>query len=124
MSFGIEVFDAGGNKTLGMEDFTYSLIYQQIIPAPGSNTLDITVPGFSNENCVVVFTPTVPETGDQPIDDVAAGFVPVYSSPSAGVVRVHRRTLAWWYDGSNNRYVDYYTMSAESRMEVYQVFGG
>ncbi|KRW62325.1 hypothetical protein [Pseudomonas sp. TTU2014-080ASC] len=126
MSFGIEVFDENGVKTLGMQDFTYTKIFETTIPAPGNNTsvYNVTVPGFSDSNCVVVFTPLVYDQNGQPGYRDNNGYVPVYKSMGGEVVGVVRRALARYYDASNQRWVDYHTETYASLMEVYRVFGG
>lgn len=108
MSYGIEVYNEDGVRVMGMDDFTYTQIYEQNIPA-GSTNFNVTVPGFNNDNCVVMFTPINYATGEQPIIG-DAGFVPVYQAPGGDVVRVVRNT------GNSN--------TAASRMQVFRVFGG
>jgi len=128
MSYGIEIYDGSGNRTLGMQDFTYYKIFEVEIPAPGSDTsvYPVTVPGYDPNTCVVIFTPLVYVTGNQPgfLGANGAGFVPVYKDLGGEVVGVVRRALARYYDTTNQRFVNYHTITAASLMQVYKFSGG
>lgn len=126
MSYGIEIFDSDGNRTLGMEDFTYNKIFEVVIPrASESDTSSyiVDVPGFVDSECIIVFTPLTYSQGEQSGGADGIGFVPVYYSAGGTLVAVVRRGLANYYDVSNQRFVDYYTRSSASVMQVYKYRG-
>lgn len=128
MSYGIEIFDSLGTRTLGMNDFTYYKIFETDIPAAGSNTsiYPVVVPGYDSESCVVLFTPLNYIAGEQPgglLPANGGGFVPVYKDLGGETVGVVRRSLASYFDDSNDRFVFYYTVTAPSRMQVYKFSG-
>lgn len=126
MSYGIEIYDASGNATLTMQDFTYTQIFETNIPAPGSDTsvYQVVVPGYSASTCIVIFTPLSYVTGDQPGFLLSGGFVPVYKDLGGNRVGVIRRAPATYYDSSNQRYQTYYTTTDASRMQVFRFAGG
>lgn len=129
MSYGIEIFDENGVRTLGMADFTYSKIFEVNIPAPGSDTspYNVTVPGYSDADCVVVFTPLTYVTGPQSGNGLppdGAGFVPVYRSAGGNVVSVIRRVLGQYYDPGSGQFRQIRGFTAASKMEVFRIFGG
>lgn len=128
MSYGIEIYDSTGVRTLGMGDFTYSKIFETDIPAPGSNTApyNVTVPGYTDSNCVVVFTPLsyVGEQPDSGLPPSMPGFVPVYRSPGGNVVSVIRRTLGQYYDPGSQQFRQTYGITPACKMEVFRIFGG
>lgn len=126
MSYGIEIYDSSGNRTLGMQDFTYNKIFELYIPAAGSDTSPyvVNVPGFVDSECVVLFTPATYTQGEQPgFLQGDSGIVPVYYSAGGTLVAVVRRALANYYDSSNQRFVDYYTTATPSIMHVYKFRG-
>lgn len=128
MTYGIEIYDGNGTQVMGMQDFTYTKIFETTIPAPGGDTspYNVTVPGYSNANCMVLFTPLAYLTGAQSgtLPSGGAGFVPVYRSPGGEVVSVIRRALGEYYDPGNQRFVQTYGTTAACRMEVFRIFGG
>lgn len=109
MSYGIEIYNENGVRVMGMDDFTYTQIFETTIPE-GNTNYNITVPGYSDNDCVVMFTPTSYVTGEQPIVSRPAGFVPVYQSPGGNIVRVVRNTAS--------------SSTAAARMQVFRIFGG
>lgn len=124
MSYGIEIYDENGVRTLGMADFTYSKIFETDIPA-GSSNYNITVPGYSDANCIVVFTPVSYVTGAQSgsLPTNGSGFVPLYRSPGGEVVTVVRGPSGQAYDPGNQRFVTVYGRVQACRMEVFKIFG-
>lgn len=129
MSYGIEIFDETGVRTLGMGDFTYSKIFEVDIPAPGGDTApyNVTVPGFTDSECVVVFTPLSYISGAQPDNGLPPdmrGFVPVYRSPGGNVVSVIRRVLGRYLNPGSGQFVQGYGTTPACKMEVFRIFGG
>lgn len=52
MSFGLEVFDASSRKILSTSDFTYRIIYSELITFSTANqVITRTVPGFNPSTC-------------------------------------------------------------------------
>lgn len=126
--WGIQILN-DGVETLGMGDFTYSKIFEAVIPAPGNDTsvYPVTVPGYNDTDCVVVFTPINYLTGAQSggFSPGAPGYVPVYRSLGGEVLGVVRRVESTYYDpGGAGTWRTFYTTSSASLMEVYRVFGG
>ncbi len=125
MSYGIEIYNESGVRVLGMADFTYSKIFETDIPA-GSSNYNITVPGYSDANCIVVFTPIGYVTGEQSgsLGGSGSGFVPLYRSPGGNVVTVMRGPSGQAYDPGNQRFRTVYGRVQACRMEVFRIFGG
>lgn len=125
--YGIEIYDENGVRTLGMQDFTYTKIFETTIPAPGASTAvyPVEVPGYDPDTCVVVFKPVTYITGDQPGFLVAGGggFVPVYRDLGGETIGVIRRASATYFDISNQRFESYFTTTAASVMQVYKFAG-
>lgn len=128
MTYGIEIYDENQQQILGMQDFTYTKIWEEEIPAVGANgstaPYNVTVPGYNSENCVVVFTPKVYVTGTQPDQQSGGGpgFVPVYRNAGGEVISVIRRVRGR-YSFSGVTY-DSYSYTAACVMEVFRIFGG
>jgi hypothetical protein len=66
MNFGLNVFDANGVQTLGMEDFTIQKLAQMVLPATraggqgvNSSYILMDVPGYDPATCFVTITPKV-----------------------------------------------------------------
>lgn len=110
MTYGIEVYNSDGVKTMGMDDFTYSQIFETTLPQTSAN-YNVSVPGYTFANCIVMFSPVNYVTGEQPGYGSINGFVPGYTSPGDGIVTV----LAYNSSGSP---------CAASRMQVFRIFGG
>lgn len=126
MSYGIEIYNENGVRVLGMADFTYSKIFETNIPA-GSSNYNITVPGYSDANCIVVFTPVGYVTGAQSgslAGSAGSGFVPLYRSAGDNVITVIRGPSGQAYDQGNQRFVTVYGRVQACRMEVFKIFGG
>lgn len=123
--YGIEIYDENGVRTLGMQDFTYTKIFEVVIPAPGSDTsvYPVVVPGYDSSNCVVVFKPLTYITGNQPGFLISEGFVPVYTELGGETIGVVRRAAARYFDISNQRFVSYFTTTSASVMQVYKFAG-
>lgn len=125
MSYGIEIYDSTGVRTLGMGDFTYSKIFETDIPA-GSSNYNITVPGYSNADCIVVFTPVNYVTGAQSGSLAGSngnGFVPLYRSPGGNVVTVVRGPTGQAYDPGSQSFRTVTGRVQACRMEVFKIFG-
>lgn len=97
MSFGMEVFDGAGAKTLGMEDFTIQRLASFVVP--GSKTsgtgvrtdsLVYDIPGYNPATCFVMITPRVYANYPQPGYDDNWGYTPTYKDlggTQIGIIR-------------------------------------
>ncbi len=129
MSYGIEIYDENGVRTLGMADFTYTKIWEQDIPGVSENgstaPYNVTVPGYDPNTCVVMFTPKAYLTGGQSAGGQLSGgpgFVPVYRNAGGEVISVIRRAMGRYTQGSNT--VTVYSYTPACTMKVFRIFGG
>ncbi len=129
MSYGIEIYDENGVRTLGMADFTYTKIWEEDIPGVAETgpvaPYNVTVPGYDPATCVVMFTPKAYVTGAQDGNETkaGAGCVPVYRNAGGEVVSVIRRARGAYQVGTNPT-VTVYSFTPACTMEVFRIFGG
>lgn len=97
MSFGIEIFDSSGVKTLGMGDFTIQKLATFVVGSSktagsGVRTDSIVydVRGYSSTNCFVIITPRAYANYNQPGYDDNWGYAPTYvdlGGTKIGIIR-------------------------------------
>ena len=87
MDYGLEVRDAKGVQTLGMEDFTLQKLAQMTLPSSytagqGVRTdyILMDVPGYDPATCFVTITPKLYSPNAQGAGAPRWGFVPTYKN--------------------------------------------
>jgi hypothetical protein len=97
MSFGIEVSDGAGAKTLGMDDFTIQRLASFVVA--GSKTsgtgvrtdsLVYNIPGYDPATCFVMITPRVYANYAQPGYDDNWGYTPTYKDLGGSQIGIIR----------------------------------
>lgn len=129
MTYGIEVFDSSGIKTLGMEDFTIQRLATFIHPAEKSSGegtradyTTYTVAGYDPGNCFVIITPRVYANYPQPGYADGWGYTPVYIDLGGNSFGIITYQNYLYYTGISNNYKNrWQSNSVESVIEVVKI---
>ncbi|QLG90777.1 hypothetical protein HZF02_16760 [Pseudomonas yamanorum] len=125
--YGLNVFDANGIKTFGMDDLTIQRLHKQTLPAMaggGQNFkydyIQLTIPGYDRDKCYVIFTPVNYSTYNQGSAVPAWPSVPTYVDLGGEVIGI-----CWWsnygvYDGHRYKYY-WRAETVECTIEVVRV---
>lgn len=134
MSYGIEVFDESGIRTLSMADFTYKKIFEATVPQitdqwTYNRYIDdpyiLTVPNYDPSTCFVFISPLGYYGGVQSDGSVATQVMtPTYRDMGGNRIGIIRYANESWEDAPNQRrlFRSRYCGQA-SIVEVFRVYG-
>jgi hypothetical protein len=130
MSFGIAVLDAAGVQTLGMDDFTIQKLAVMTIPASkagpttGARTdyILMDVPGYDPSTCLVIITPKVYASYNQPGYPDSWGYTPTYKDLGGTQIAIYTYANRRNPTGIGNNYTNQWVEHVvESVVEVVKV---
>lgn len=134
MSYGIEIFDENGIRTLGMADFTYRKIFEASVPGISdswtfnryiNSPYVLNVPGYDPSTCFVFIAPTGYYGGAQSDGSVSNQLMtPTYRDLGGEQIGIIRFANELWDDAPNQRKLNRSRWCGQACIvEVFRVYG-